>query len=250
MEQKQQREEIELDLREVFGALLRKIWVILFVGIIAALGALLASQFLITKMYESTTKVYVLNKQDNTMVTYTDLQTGTQLTKDYMELVTSRPVTDQVISDLGLVFDSRTLAGMITVQTPQDTRILKITVRDKDPYQARDIANAVREASATHISNVMDIKSVNVVEKANLPERPASPNVMKNTLIGGVLGCFLAVFAVLLLFLLDDTVKTPDDVEKYLGVSVLGSIPVASVAGEKKKKNWFRRRRAKVRGKK
>lgn len=82
----------------------------------------------------------------------------------------------------------------------------------------------------------MDAESVNVVEEGNLPEKPSSPSAMKNTLIGGFLGCVLAVGIILLIYLLDDTIKTPDDVEKYLGLSVLASVPIQPGTQKSKKR--------------
>lgn len=243
MEQMNKNEEIEIDLREIMTALLRKKWLIMIIGIAVALAAFLASRYVLVPQYDSTTKIYVMNKQDSTsVVTYSDLQTGAQLTKDYMTLVTSRPVTDAVISELGLEMAHEDLVGIITVSNPTDTRILQITVRYSDANMAQRIADSLRKASASHITKVMDIEQVNVVEEANLPMGPSSPDVKRNTLLGGILGIFLAGFGVILLFILDDSIKMPDDVERYLGISVLSSIPVQEVELEQGKR---RKRKAK-----
>ena len=243
-----EKDEIEIDLKEVFG----QIWSYAFIIVLAsAIGAMLmyyASSALMNKKFQSSTSVYVLNQQDNQTVTYTDLQSGTQLTKDYAQLIKSRTVTTKVIAELDLQnkYDDManitpdSLAGMITVTALQDTRIIKITVTDTDPYIAQDIANAVREAASVHISDVMDIEAVNVVDDANLPEAPVSPNPMKNAIIGALLGFILSVGIVVVVFLMDDTIKNPDDVERYLGLSVLASIPfdesmAAGTKGKKKK---------------
>lgn len=87
-----------------------------------------------------------------------------------------------------------------------------------------------------HIQQVMDIKAVNVVETANIPDEPSSPSVPKNGVIGGLLGILLAAAVVLIVYLTNDTVKTPEDVEKYLGLSVLGTIPYSSKMGKKSKR--------------
>lgn len=193
----------------------------------------LVSNVLLDKKFESSTKIYVLNQQDSQSVTYTDLQTGTQLTKDYAVLVKSRTVTTQVIAELDLQnaymdmseITPDELAEMITVTTAQDTRIITITVTDTNPTRAQDIANAVRTAASKHIYEVMDIEAVNVVDYANLPENPISPNTIKNIIIGGLIGFVLVIAILVISFLMDDTIKTPDDVELYLGLSVLASIP-------------------------
>lgn len=238
MEQKQANEEVEIDLRELFGVMLEKLWFIILMGLIGGLAMLIISKFVMAPVYQSTTKVYVLSKQDSSTVTSTDLQLGSQLTKDYMELVKSRMVTEEVISELGLDLTHEQLVNMISVETPQDTRILKITVSNTDAYLAKQIANAVRIAASEHISNTMDSDAVNVVDEANIPTAPSSPNVTKNTLIGVALGLIVAIAIVFLIYILDDTIKTPDDVEKFLNLSVLGSIPVLETedAAKKKKK--------------
>lgn len=242
-----ERDEIEIDLREVFGQIWNNILIIILATFIGAMGMYYISSNLMNEKFQSSTKIYVLNQQDSQTVTYTDLQTGTQLTKDYAELVKSRTVTTKVIAELGLQDTYKDmkditpddLAAMITVTSLTDTRIIEITVTDTNPTRAQDIANAVRVAASTHISDVMDIEAVNVVDYANLPEAPISPNPTKNAIIGALLGFILAVGIVVVVFLLDDTIKNPDDVERYLGLSVLASIPfdeTMAVAGSKKKK--------------
>lgn len=242
-----EKDEIEIDLREVMGQLWSNAIIIILATIIGALGMYYISANFIDYKFMSSTKIYVLNQQDSQTVTYTDLQTGTQLTKDYAELVKSRTVTTKVIAELDLnnrYEDMKNLtpddlATMITVTTLTDTRIIEISVTDTDPTRAQDIANAVRVAASTHISDVMDIEAVNVVDYANLPEGPISPNPVKNAVIGALLGFVLSVGIVVIVFLLDDTIKNPDDVEKYLGLSVLASIPfdeTMATAGTKRKK--------------
>ena len=232
-------DEIEIDLLEVLGVLLGRAGLIISAGLFGALACLIISRFVLTPVYESTTKIYILNKTNETSVTYSDVQMGTQLTKDYAELINSRYVLEEVIQELGLPFEYRELLKKVSVDTPSDTRIVSITVEDTDPVQAMNIANCIREAAGDHIQNVMDIEAVNVVETANMPTEKAGPSVIKWTLIGGILGVFLVCAAVLIRYLLDDTIKSSEDVEKYLGLSTLALIPIATDeadSGKKKKK--------------
>lgn len=232
-------EENTIDLLELFMELFGRLHILLLAGIVTALLALIGTKVFITPMYKSTTSVYVLSKQDqNAAVTYTDLQTGTQLTKDYMELVTTRPVLEQVISVLNLDMETEELEKCITVETKEDTRIFSISVVNEDPQVACDMANALREAVGIQIMQVMDADSVNTVEDGNLPKKPDSPSLMKNVALGGMLGMFLAAAFIILIYILDDTIKTPADVEQYLGLNVLASIPVeeGNSSGKRKKK--------------
>ena len=238
MENRTENDEIEIDLLEIFSILLSKLWLILSAGLFMALVCFAVSKFLLTPTYESTTKIYILNKTDNSSVTYSDVQMGTQLTKDYAELINSRYVLEEVIQKLSLPMEYKQLLNKVSVTTPSDTRIVSITVTDTDPVQAMNIANCIREAASDHIQNVMDIEAVNVVETANMPTEKAGPSVMKWTLIGGLLGVLLLCAIILVQYLLDDTIKSSEDVEKYLGLSTLALIPVAEneSTGKKNKK--------------
>ena len=216
---------IEIDLVELLGVILHNLWIIIVSGVIVAAVALLVSYFIITPKYESVTKIYVISKTNADTMTYSDLQAGSTLTKDYKELVKSRPVLEEVLAETGIDVELKNLEAQITVEVPTDTRIVSITVEDKDPYEARIIADSVRIAASKHIQEVMNTEAVNVVEEASLPIEKSSPSILKNTAIGYAVGLFLAIAIVIINYIMDDTIKTPDDVEKFLGVSVLGSIP-------------------------
>ena len=237
MENQRERDEIEIDLLKVFQILLDRIWLILSAGLFMALICFAVSMFVLIPTYESTTKIYILNKTENNSVTYSDVQMGTQLTKDYAELINSRYVLEEVIQQLLLDLEYRELLKKVSVTTPTDTRIVAITVEDTDPVQAMNIANSIRETASEHIQNVMDIEAVNVVETANMPTEKAGPSVIKWTLIGGLLGIFLICAVILVQYLMDDTIKSSEDVEKYLGVSTLALIPMASQENGSKQKN-------------
>lgn len=237
-----QVEEIEIDLREVFIFLISKLWLIVLVGILTAAIGFGLSSFVIPPTYESTSKIYILNKQQENTVTYSDVQLGTQLTKDYAQLIKSRLVLEKVIEELNLAelregIDYDSMLNKVEVTTPTDTRILYITVTDTDPVLAMEMANSVREEASIHIKNVMDIEAVNVVETANLPMQKAGPSVTKWTFLGGCVGAFFVMAIVLITFFLDDTIKNSDDVERYLGLSTLAMIPLDNqTAGAKGKK--------------
>ena len=235
MENQKRNDEIEIDLLEVFHILISRILLILSAGVFLALVCFAISKFIITPTYKSTTKIYILNKSESQSVTYSDVQMGTQLTKDYAELISSRYVLEEVIQILSLEEDYDELRGMVSVDTPADTRIVSITVENTDPVQAMNIANCIREAASNHIQNVMDIEAVNVVETANMPMEKASPSVVMWTLAGGAIGVFLLCVIILIQYLLDDTIKSSEDVEKYLGLSTLALIPVMEEGNGKKK---------------
>ena len=189
--------------------------------------------------------MYVLAKESSDTVTSSDLQASTLMTKDYAELIQSRQVTETVIAQLGLDMSHEDLLGKMEVTIATDTRVIKIAVRDPDPYQAAKIADAVREVASEHIKNVMDAGGVNTVEKANIPEAKSSPSIGKNGIIGAFIGALIAIGVILVTFLTNDTIKNSDDVERYLQLSTLGVVPLAEgqVKGKRKSKNGKNRRK-------
>ena len=228
---------MEIDLMELFSVVWHNLLLIIEIGLCVGALAFLFSSLLVPKQYVSTTKVYILNRQsDSVNVTYSDLQSGATLTKDYKELIKSLPVMEKVVAQLNLDISPEKLADKITVDSPADTRIIEISVSDTDPYMANAMANAVRIAASAQISQVMDIEAVNIVQKASNPDHASSPYVIKNTMLGCILGAILTIAVLFVLYLLDDTIKTPDDVEKVLGMSVLGTIPILKGEEGKKKK--------------
>ena len=229
-------EVVEIDVKELYFVLLHKIWVIILIGLLGTLSVGAISNFLIKPTYTSSTSVYVINRQDENKMTYSDIQTGTQLTKDYMILVKSRPVTEQVIKNLNLNMTSEQLYKMIQVNTPQDTRILEITVKNHDPNIAKMLVDAIAEVSSERMVSVMEMEKVNVMEQGNLPTDPSSPNVIKNAILGGLLGVILASFILIVVNLMNDSIRTSEDIEKYLGITTLGTILLEEGSNKKRLK--------------
>ena len=230
----QDNDEIEIDLGEIFGLILHWIWLILLVAFICGAIGFAFSKYVLPEQFKSTTRVYILNQNDSSnAMSQSEMQAGAQLTKDYGQLITSRTVLEQVIEDLSLT-DSYTYEQFkekIAVSTPTDTRLIDITVTDTDPKTAQNIANDVRIVASEHIQNVMQIDAVNVVDEANLPTKKAAPSNGRNALIAAMLGALFVSAIVIIRFLLDDTIKTSDDVEKYLGLSTLALIPLDENVG-------------------
>ena len=233
----QNQDEIEIDLLELLRVLWSKIGYVILAALALGLLMVLVSKAFMKPQYESTTKMYVLSKQDSSTVTSGDLQASSLLTKDYAELIQSRQVVETVIAQLNLDLTYEEFLKKITVTTQNDTRILSITVKDEDPYVASQMADAIRVAASEHIQNVMNTEAVNVVDEANIPDEPVSPSIKKNGLIGAIAGAFIAIVIIIIVYLTNDTIQTSEDVERYLGVSTLGMIPLAEGQKKSKKKN-------------
>lgn len=220
--------EMELDLLVLFYYLKKKVWMIALVCALCGALGLIVSQFLIPTKYTASTRMYVLNRTNETTVVYSDIQTSSYLLNDYKVLITGENVTKEVIKRLNLDMKPDTLEKNITVTAPDNTRVLQIDVEDTSAKMAADIANCVREVAAEQIQEIMDVDAVKLVFEADVPADPSSPNVLVNTIIAAALGMFVALFVFVIMFMVDDTIRTEEDVERYLGLGTLGVIPVSS----------------------
>jgi len=217
--------EEEIDLQELFFELLSHWKSIAVSTILIATIAFFISKFLITPMYESTSALYVMSKSTS-ITSLADLQIGSNLTQDYMEVVGGRPVLDEVINRLGLEENYKELSAKLKLENPNNSRILKITIKDADPYRAKAIADDIAVVAADFISRKMDQDPPSIIQQGYADGEKVSPSTMKNTAIGGIIGFVLAAGIVIVTYLMNDTIMTPEDVEKKLGMNVLASLPI------------------------
>lgn len=218
-------DEIEIDLRELLAVLLSQWLLILVVTVLGGGIAFGISHYMIVPQYESTSQLYVLSKSTS-ITSLADIQTGTSLTNDYMVVVEGRPVLEQVIVNLSLNETYRSLKDKVTLNNPANSRILEITVRDENPAMAKKIADEIADVGSTFIAAKMVQDAPMIIQKGYADGEPVSPNIIKNTLIGAVLGAFLAMAIIVISYLFNDTIITAEDVEKKLGLNVLGTLPL------------------------
>lgn len=218
-------DEAEIDLVEIGWTLLDKLHYIVLSFLIGAVLFNAISYFCIEPTYKSTAKMYVVSASKNSVVDLDALNIGTSLTADYEQLMLSYPVLEQVINKLNLDMDFDELAKMITLDNPQDTRILNIDVISTDPKEARDIANTLMEISVDYLPKTMSTNAPNMAQKAKLPDTQDGPSYMKFTLIGAFLGAFLYCLYIVIKYLMDDTIHTAEDMEKYFDIVPLAVIP-------------------------
>ena len=217
-------DEIEIDLLELFYALRHRWWAILLALVIGAGAAGVYTKKLIAPHYQSTSMVYVLSKE-TTLASLADLQIGSQLTKDYSVIIKSRPVLQEVIDKQNLDLTTDELGKMITIDNPNDTRILSITVEDIEPMRAKAIVDEVTKSASNYIGDIMEMVPPKVIEDGVVAVKPSSPSVQKNAAVGGLGLAVLVCGLICLKTVLDDTIKSEEDIEKYLGLSVLAVIP-------------------------
>ena len=217
-------DEVEIDLRELYYALKKRVLVILAAVLAGAVIAGAATKLLMTPVYSATSTMLVLTKE-TTLSSLADLQIGSQLTKDYNILITSRTVLQDVVDELNLDMTYKELMECITIENPSDTRILSITAIDKDPKMAKKIADTLAKTSADFIGDKMEVTPPKIIEEGEVPTIQTSPSTKKNVLIGALAGLILSAGIIILLTLMDDTIKSEEDIENYLGLTTLASIP-------------------------
>ena len=219
-----ENEEIEIDILELFYVLRKNIVAIILAALIgtAVFGVY---SFLIAKpVYESTSKLYILS-QSTSLTSFADIQISNSLAKDYEEMIFSRPVVMQVAQNLNLEYTYEQLKRMLTVNNPSDTRCLNITVHNNDMQEAADIANEFATVAKRQISDILDTDEPALYESAIANPDPIKPEKLKNMIIGFLLGFIIACGIIIVQYMLNDSLKTEDDIEKFLGLNTLASIP-------------------------
>ncbi|MGN0706783.1 MAG: YveK family protein [Faecalibacterium sp.] len=213
-----------IDLVEVFYLMWGHILQIIACFLVGAVLAFGATYFFITPLYQATASIYIASAS-NSIVNLSDLQIGSQLTADYRQLMLSRPLLQDVIKKLELELTANQLSSMITITNPSDTRILKITVTNADPVQAADIANELVRQAGIYLPKIMGTEPPSLVEDAVVPSSKSSPSYSRNTMMGALAGAVLYCGVLLVQYLMNDTLVTPDDVSRYLGIQPLAAIP-------------------------
>ena len=223
----QENQAVEIDVFSMLKTLWKRKFSIVLVALVFAIAAFGYSAFLAKKEYQSTSRIYVVSRQnqDNNALTNSDLQAGSYLVKDYREIILSQNVLSQAIEELKLDMTPSELSKKISVSVPTDTRILSITAKDGDPKEAARIANGLRNVAAEKIISVTKVSDVTTLDEAEVPQSPSSPNIRRNVLLGFIAGAGLMVVLLVVVEVLDDRVKRPEDIEELMGLTLLGIVP-------------------------
>lgn len=217
-----------IDLREYFQIIKKRAWIIALITVLAMITSGIMSFFILSPVYEANTTLIVnteQNKETNNMITGDQLNVTQKLTLTYGEIIKSRAVIDTVIKKLDLDMNYDEVSKMITVSPVKDTQIMSITVQDTNPKRARDIANSIPTVFTKEVKRITKANSVEVIDKAITPENPIKPNKVMNIVIAAVLGFMIGLFIVFILEYMDNKIKTPQDIEKHLGLPILGVVP-------------------------
>lgn len=222
-----EQEKIEIDVLQLVKVLWKRKWIIVLAALVAGVVSFAYSSFVIKPQYTSTTRIYVVNRNqaDKPGLSNQDLQAGAYLVKDYREIILSQDVLEKVVTDQKLTIDAKTLGKKVSVNVPTDTRIVSISVRDVNPEEASRIANALREVAAQKIILITRVSDVTTLDEARPATSPSSPNIRRNTMMSVIVVTGLVILVVLLVELLDDRVKRPEDIEEVMQLSLLGVVP-------------------------
>jgi len=217
-----------IDLREYFEIVKKHMGMIALITILAVTVSAAVSFFVLAPVYETSTTLMVNKAKEDTSRTVEtqDIMLSRQLVTTYGEIAKSNVVLNSVIKELGLDMDSGLLSEKITITPVKETEIMKITVSDTSPKLASSIANTTAGIFMGEVSRIMKIDNVQIIDRAEVPKEPIKPNKLLNIAIAGVLGIMAGVFIAFLREYLDNTIKTPEDIEKHLDVQVVGMIPI------------------------
>lgn len=240
-------DEVVIDLYDLFCYLKSK-WLILIAALlVGSCFACTITYFFVTPTYKATSYVYMVSASSGSAINLSDLDAGTSVATDYKQLLTRRPVLENVISAIGNITVGQTektkagtlmlenvsdLANYITLSTLGDSRVLSISVVTPYPEVSKNIANELAKQATSYIPKIMNVTAPTVAEYAEMPEYKYAPSYRKNTAIGGLLCLALACAIYIGLYLMDDSIKTSEDVEKCFGIVPLTVIPEGKIADE------------------
>lgn len=218
-------DEETIDLLELLYALLGKWREIAAATVACALIAAIGVLFFVTPKYQASSTIYVISRKDSA-INISDLQIGTALTDDYIQVFHMWEVQEKVISNLDLPYTYNQLDGMLSVTNASNTRMLEITVTSESAQEAADIANEYATVVRDYIAKKMATDKPSIMSTALVPTVPVSPNKTKSILLGALLGFVVSAGVIVVMTLLDDTYKTAEDIKKYTGLVTMAVIPL------------------------
>ena len=226
-------ETIELDLREVFSALLKRIWLIILAAVVAASLTLGYTVMFVTPRYQATVSMYVNNKStvnnSTNGISSSDLAVALRLVTTYVNIIKSDAVlekaAEKIANDTQVSYTASQLRGMLTASSVDETEMFEFKISNPDPQMAAAIANAIAEVAPAEIANIIEGSTAKIIDRAKVPAKYYTPNYLKNTVIGGAAGVVLAALAVVLQVLLDGRIKSEEDLARISEAPVLGNIP-------------------------
>lgn len=222
----------EVDLKELFVYFMKRFSIIIAITFLFLLIGFVYIMFVRVPLYKGDTTVILVNKSlDNNSsqsITQSDIVLNQKLVSTYTQIVKSKKVLNQVIDKMGLSYTYGKLSGRVSVSNINDTEIIKISVSDENPERAANIANAVAEIFKEEVSNIYHLENVSIIDKAEVSSKPFNIKVTQTLGISFVGGIAVSLMLLFVLYYFDTSIKSAEDVEKKLGVAVIGTIPHVS----------------------
>lgn len=225
---------LEIDIREIVYLLLKKWYLIVLCFVLAAGSAFVVTQFYIKPVYKAETTLFLGKESGQVSLSFSDIQVNNQLVVDYRMILQSRRVAEVIQQKLGV--DIRKFQNNVNVTTVKDSRLFSISYEDTDPKLAADVVNELASVIQEMAEEIIEVKNIKVIDTAKVPENPIKPNKKMNVVAAGGLGLVLGIALIFGLEFIDHTFKKPEEVERTLGINVIGTIPAFEGGKRGKKK--------------
>nr|WP_320025671.1 Wzz/FepE/Etk N-terminal domain-containing protein [uncultured Acetobacterium sp.] len=218
----------EVNFKELLEIIIKKWWLIVLLTAFGFGVAYVYTVKYITPIYEAKTVLYI-GQEGGSLgsidVSLGQLNANSQLLVDYKQIASTRLVTNEVIKNLGLNMSYEEFQSNILVESILDSRLFTVGFKNPDPQVAKLVSDELAKQLTVAVLQIVGVENIRILDQALVPQVPISPNKMINSIIGGLLGFFISLFVIILLFLINDTIKSEEDIENLIGVSVLGDIP-------------------------
>lgn len=218
----------EISIKDLFKFILKNIIVILIISFIFAFAAFIYSSYIKVPLYETNTTLLLTKPTDSitgsTTIDQNDINLNQKLVSTYSELIKSKRVLNQVINDLELDYKVNELAKLITVESVQNTEILKISVKNEDANLAGIIANKTAEVFSNEVVEIYKINNISIIDEATTPKVVANNTTTKDVILSFILGAGLAIIILFVIYYFDDTIKNSDNLEEELKMPIIGKI--------------------------
>lgn len=220
-------ETVEINLREIFHVLIRRIWIVVLCAAILGSAVLVYTANFVAPLYEANISIYVNNNSgnDHTYISSGDLAVALRLVTTYVNIIQSNTVLEKVIAEAGMELTTDELRSMISAEVVGETEMFKVTVTTPDPERSVVLANAIAAVAPNEIAAIIEGSSAKIIDYARPPKGSSSPNYVTNTAVGAAVGAILAIAVILVQNMLDMRVRNEEELTKICDIPVLGMIP-------------------------
>ena len=214
-----------IDISDLISETFKRWYFIVAAVFVSILVSIIYTLGFVTPIYASTAKILILSKTSGDSYTTSDFSFSTYLSNDFAQIMVDTPVLKPAAESLGDKYSEDYLRGVVSVDKVENTRILTVTAKTPNPNSSKQIVDAICEASKETLVDLMQLDGVEIINQGNLPRSPLSPNLKTNIIVAVLIGFFIAELGIALNFVFNSCIASPKDIEKYLGLTVLATIP-------------------------